>query len=84
MPLLEHETMIVNGCGQAEASPYSISGIKTRIYSHNITEYFKKPKFSLHLCVLIILSSVDGHPRCFYNLGIIHSAIVIMYEQVSL
>jgi hypothetical protein len=47
MPLLEHETIIVSGCGKTEASPYPTPGIKTKTYSHNITRLFKKPKFSL-------------------------------------
>jgi hypothetical protein len=29
-PLLEHEIIIVNGCGQTEAAPYPTPGIKTR------------------------------------------------------
>lgn len=30
MPLLEDETIIVTGCGQSEAAPYFLAGIKTK------------------------------------------------------
>jgi hypothetical protein len=49
MPLLEYRTVIVSSCGQSEAAPYLIPGIKTKTYSHNITGFPKKPKFSLHI-----------------------------------
>jgi hypothetical protein len=50
MPLLEHETIIVNSCGQIEVAPYPTPGIITKTYSHYITGFFfKKPKFSLHM-----------------------------------
>jgi hypothetical protein len=45
--------IIVSCCGQPEAAPYPTSGIKTKIYSHNISVAFilKKPKFSLYIAI---------------------------------
>ena len=37
-----------NNCGQSEAASYPTPGIKTKTYSHNITGFLRKPKFSLH------------------------------------
>ena len=49
MPLLEHETIIVNSCGQIEAAPYPTPGIITKTHLHNITGFYKKPQFSLQM-----------------------------------
>jgi hypothetical protein len=40
--------IIVNCCGQPEVAQCTISEIKTKTDSHYITEFLKKPKFSLH------------------------------------
>ena len=42
--------IIVTCC---EATYYSIPGIKTKTYSHNISGFFKKPKVSLYLSSLL-------------------------------
>jgi hypothetical protein len=47
--LLEHETITVSGYGQSEAAPYPTPGIRTKLCSHIITGFSKKPKFSLYL-----------------------------------
>jgi hypothetical protein len=47
-----HQTMrqiIVSCCGQSEVAPYPIPGIKAKTYSHKITGFSKKPKFSLQI-----------------------------------
>lgn len=40
----EREQDIVNGCEQSEVAPYPIPGIETKMDSHNITVFLKKPK----------------------------------------
>lgn len=47
-PLLEHETIIVSHCGQSEATPHPTPGIKTETDSQRVTEFSRKPNFSLH------------------------------------
>ena len=46
-PLPKHKTNHSQQCGLSEAAPYLTAGIKRKTYSHNITGFFKKPKFSL-------------------------------------
>lgn len=46
--LLEQERNHSCGCGQSEVAPYPTPGIKTKTYSHNITEFLKKLKYPLH------------------------------------
>jgi hypothetical protein len=52
MAFLELETIIVNGCGQTEASSCPTPGIKTKTYPHNITGFIKETKFFL-LCIFL-------------------------------
>lgn len=52
-PLLDHEAIMVNGCGQTEAAPHPTPGIKQKTCSHSIT----KPKFSLEE---VLFPSVTG------------------------
>lgn len=50
-PLLEHETIIVNGRGWSEATRIPHLGLKQKTYSHNRAAFLKKPKFSLQAIV---------------------------------
>jgi hypothetical protein len=62
--LLEHEITIVNICEQTEASPYPTPGIRTKMYTHNITGFLLFILFIYISYVIVLPSFPSTSPLC--------------------